>query len=311
MRFAAVFPGQGSQSTSMLSELAEAHGVIEKTFAEASAVLGRDLWALVRDNPDSALDQTVNTQPAMLAAGVACWRLWREQGGAPPAVMAGHSLGEYSALVAAGAIDFVDAVAIVARRAELMQSAVPAGEGAMAAVLGLEDEEVIKLCRERSEENGVVEAVNFNAPGQVVIAGHRGAVEAAVEPLKEAGAKRVVVLPVSVPSHSSLMRGAAEALGEFMQGFEIRTPAIPVLHNVDGQTRDSAEGIRHALVAQLHQPVQWVDTVRGLESEALVEMGPGKVLAGLAKRIARGAPVGYIDSLDSLAKALDLVGAVE
>jgi [acyl-carrier-protein] S-malonyltransferase len=282
-----LFPGQGSQALGMLGDLAREHPQVQQTFAEAAEVLGRDLWQLASAGPAEALDRTENTQPVMLCAGVAVWRCWQARGGPTPAAMAGHSLGEYSALVAAGALDFADAVALVAERARLMQAAVPAGAGAMAAVLGLDDDAVVALCAEQA--NGeVLEAVNFNAPGQVVVAGQRGAVERAVAAAKGAGAKRAIVLPVSVPSHCALMRDAAEQLGAALASTAVRMPRVPVLHNVTVAAASDVDDLRGLLVRQLHSPVRWVETVRALADMGIttaVEAGPGKVLAGLGKRI--------------------------
>ena len=304
MHFAAVFPGQGSQSQGMLADLAAEHAVVQATFAEASDVLGYDLWQLVQDNPDKALDKTVYTQPAMLAAGVAAWRVWCEQGGARPDVMAGHSLGEYSALVAAEAMTFETAVALVAKRAELMQAAVPEGQGAMAALLGLDDEAVIDLCAQVSQEaKSVVEAVNFNAPGQVVIAGSSAAVDQAVDAAKQAGARRALVLPVSVPSHSSLMREAAQKLAVHIEAADIQCGRVPVVQNTQAAAYSEAGDIRRALTEQLYRPVQWVASVEALKADTVVEMGPGKVLSGLVKRICKKQPLGYVDSPKSLAAA--------
>lgn len=288
--FAAVFPGQGSQSVGMLSAWADTQPGIEQTFREASDALGYDLWRIVREGPEAELNRTEITQPAMLAAGVAAWRAWLAAGGAEPLCMAGHSLGEYTALVCAGALDFADGVRLVAERGRLMQAAVPAGEGAMAAVLGLDDDAVRATCAEASQGGEVAEAVNFNSPGQVVIAGSAAGVARASALLQEKGAKRVVPLPVSVPSHSSLMREAAEKMARMLESVEIRAPAIPVLHNVDGAEHAEPAALRTALVSQLHRPVLWVDSVRAMQArgaKALVEFGPGKVLAGLAKRIER------------------------
>ncbi|MEW5973712.1 MAG: ACP S-malonyltransferase [Pseudomonadota bacterium] len=288
--FAAVFPGQGSQSVGMLSAWAEGQPVIAQTFREASDALGYDLWRVVIEGPDAELNRTEVTQPAMLAAGVAAWRAWQAEGGPMPLCMAGHSLGEYTALVCAGSIDFADGVRLVAERGRLMQAAVPEGQGAMAAVLGLEDDVVRAACLDASQGTEVVEAVNFNSPGQVVIAGSAAAVARASALLAERGAKRVVPLPVSVPSHSSLMREAAEKMAKVLESVEIRSPAIPVLHNVDAAEHGDPAALRAALVRQLHSPVLWVDSVRAMRArgaKALVEFGPGKVLAGLAKRIER------------------------
>jgi [acyl-carrier-protein] S-malonyltransferase len=290
MKLAFVFPGQGSQSIGMLGGLAEQYPLVRETFQEASDPLGFDLWSMVAEGPKEALNQTVNTQPAMLAAGVASWRVWQQQGGVAPSVMAGHSLGEYSALVCAGALHFGDAIRLVAERGRLMQEAVPAGEGAMAAILGLDDEQVRVVCREAAE-GGVVEAVNYNAPGQVVIAGDTEAVGRATAQAKEAGAKRALPLPVSVPSHSSLMRKAAERYAAAMAPVVINPPEIPVINNVDVVAELEPDSIRGALIRQLHNPVRWVETVREMSAagvDTLVECGPGKVLAGLNKRINKG-----------------------
>jgi [acyl-carrier-protein] S-malonyltransferase len=284
MKFAFVFPGQGSQSVGMMAAYGD---TVRQTFAEAADALGTDLWDMVANGPAEALNQTVNTQPAMLAAGVAVWRLWRQQGGAMPAMMAGHSLGEYTALVCAGAMDFADAVRLVRLRAEAMQSAVPEGLGAMAAVLGLDDDAVRAVCAEAAQGE-VLEAVNFNSPGQVVIAGHKSAVERGCALAKEKGAKRALPLPVSVPSHCALMQPAAEKLVAALADIHIQAPAVPVLHNADVASHADADAIRDALARQLYMPVRWVDTVRAMQRQGvrmMVECGPGKVLAGLNKRI--------------------------
>ncbi len=287
MSTAFVFPGQGSQSIGMLADLAAAFPLVTETFAEASAVLGYDLWEVVQAGPESRLNSTDVTQPAMLAAGVATWRVWEARGGARPVYMAGHSLGEYSALVCAGALDFADAVGLVAERGRLMQGAVPAGEGAMAAILGLDDEAVRAACA-GAAKGEVVEAVNYNSPGQVVIAGQHAAVERAIEQAKAAGAKRAVLLPVSVPSHCSLMRPAAEQLAARLADVMLRAPQIPVINNVDVASPDAPEAIRDALTRQLYQPVRWVEIIQYLAEQGvsqLYECGPGKVLVGLNKRI--------------------------
>ena len=305
-KLAIVFPGQGSQSVGMLAALAAEYAVVRDTFAEASDALGEDLWTLTQEGPEDRLNQTDITQPAMLAAGVAVWRVWRAQGGSEPAMLAGHSLGEYTALTCAGALDFSEAICVVADRGRFMQQAVPAGEGAMAAVLGLDDDAVRKVCVEAAQGD-VVEAVNFNAPGQVVIAGSRSAVERAIEAATAAGAKRAIALPVSVPSHCSLMRPASDALAERLKSVAIATPQLPVLHNVDVSIAGSPDAIRERLVAQLHKPVMWVDTVRRIGSdgvETLIECGPGKVLAGLTRRIERGLQGVCVQDPDSLNKAL-------
>ncbi|NBC14966.1 MAG: ACP S-malonyltransferase [Gammaproteobacteria bacterium] len=284
---AMLFPGQGSQSVGMLADLAAAQPEVQATFAEASEVLGRDLWSIAAEGPAEALDRTENTQPAMLAAGVAVWRCWQARGGPVPAAMAGHSLGEYSALVCAGALDFTDAVGLVAERARLMQAAVPAGTGAMAAILGLDDDQVRAVCAEQAGGE-VLEPVNFNAPGQVVIAGHKAAVERGAAAAKTAGAKRAVVLAVSVPSHCALMQAAAAELAERLAATPLRAPAVPVLHNASAAPAADVETLRQLLAQQIHSPVRWVETVRALAALGIttaVEAGPGKVLTGLGKRI--------------------------
>jgi [acyl-carrier-protein] S-malonyltransferase len=285
MKFAFLFPGQGSQSVGMMNAYGD-DPVIRATFEEASAALGFDLWEMVAQGPAEALNQTVNTQPAMLAAGVAVYRLWLARGGAAPAAMAGHSLGEYTALAAAGALAFADAIRLVRLRAEAMQSAVPEGVGAMAAILGLDDDGVRAACAEAAQGE-VLEAVNFNSPGQVVIAGNKAAVERGMALAKEKGAKRALPLPVSVPSHCALMQPAAEKLRVALARMEVRVPAIPVLHNADVAAHGDADAIRDALARQLYSPVRWVESMlalRGQGMELLAECGPGKVLAGLNKR---------------------------
>ena len=285
MAFAFLFPGQGSQSLNMMDGFAAA--VVKDTFDEASDALGDDLWAMLKADSNEAINQTINTQPLMLAAGVATFRAWLAAGGARPSVVAGHSLGEYSALVAADALDFDDAVRLVRLRAEAMQSAVPAGEGAMAAVLGLEDADIVAACAEAAQGE-VVEAVNFNAPGQVVIAGGKAAVERAIAACKARGAKRAMPLPVSVPSHCALMKPAAERLAEALESVSINVPVLPVLHNADVAAYSEAAQIRDALVRQLYSPVRWTETIRKLAADGVLlhaECGPGKVLAGLNKRI--------------------------
>ena len=302
MSLGVIFPGQGSQSVGMLADLHEQHAIVRQTFEQASSVLGYDLAQLCLQGPEDDLNRTDRTQPALLTAGVAVWRLWCEQGGALPSMMAGHSLGEYTALSCAGALDFADAVALVARRGEFMQEAVPAGSGAMAAILGLEDEAVARVC-EAAANGEVVEPVNFNAPGQVVIAGQHEAVERAMAAASEAGAKRALPLPVSVPSHCSLMVPAARRLAEVLEDIEIKTPEIPVVHNVDAASRTDASEIRDALVRQLHNPVRWVQTIEAMRAggvAAFIEAGPGRVLAGLGKRIDKSAPVKCVMDNDSL-----------
>ena len=287
MTLAFVFPGQGSQSVGMMSALANISPVIEATFAAASEVLGYDLWRRCQEGPAEALNATECTQPAILTAGVATYRLWRERGGAVPAVMAGHSLGEFTALVAAGSLDFETAVDLVKFRAEAMQSAVPQGEGAMAAVIGLEDSDVEAACREVTG-SGVVEAVNFNAPGQVVIAGTEEAVARAIEAATAKGARRVLRLPVSVPAHSSLMLPAAEKLRERLAGIQVSAASGIAVYGVDVKTHAQPDRIRASLVKQLHTPVYWAATVRTMIAAGatqIVECGPGKVLTGLNRRV--------------------------
>jgi len=308
MSFAIVFPGQGSQSIGMLSTLADEYSVVKKTYAEASVVLGYDLWDTVQNGPEEKLNNTDITQPAMLAAGIASWRVWQEKGGAMPALMAGHSLGEYTALTAAGSLNFADAIALVQKRGQLMQTAVPEGEGAMAAILGLDDAAVRNVCSQAADAD-VVEAVNFNSPGQVVIAGSRAAVERAIVMAKEAGAKRALLLPVSVPSHCALMHAAAEQLDETLAGITIHRPAIPVINNVDVMLESSPESIRDALVRQLYQPVRWMESVQKMASMGvtrLVECGPGKVLVGLNKRIDKQMTAMAVFDPESLATALSV-----
>jgi len=286
-----VFPGQGSQSVGMLGKLADAYPSVRATFDEASKVLGYDLWQLCANGPPEDLNATERTQPAMLVAGIATWRVWQERGGAVPATVTGHSLGEFTALVAAQAIDFGTCVDLVRFRGQAMQEAVPAGSGAMAALLGLEDAEVEAACREAAGGGGVVEAVNFNSPGQVVIAGEKSAVLRAIEAAKARGAKRALELPVSVPSHSSLMKPAGVRLGERLASIEIRKPALRFVSAVDAQEHSAADDIRALLGRQLSSPVRWTSTVVALTSggaNRIVECGPGAVLAGLVKRITRG-----------------------
>ena len=286
-----VFPGQGSQSIGMLSDMAAAFPLVKDTFEQASDSLGFDLWKLVQEGPAEDLNQTHNTQPAMLAAGVAMWRVWCEQSKIRPGWVAGHSLGEYTALVCSDAISFDDGITLVAERGRLMQEAVPAGVGAMAAIIGLENHQVVKVCAD-SAENEVVSAVNFNAPGQVVIAGNVAAVERAMEAAKEAGAKRALKLPVSVPSHCALMESAAEKLNEKLKGIQIEIPKMTLIHNVDVAAHSASEVICNALKEQLFKPVRWIDGIRYMHDQGVtdfVECGPGKVLMGLNKRIVKGA----------------------
>ncbi len=306
MKLAFVFPGQGSQSVGMMAGWGE-RAEVRAAFEEASDALGQDLWAMVAAGLAEVLNQTVNTQPAMLAADIAAWRAWQAAGGATPALLAGHSLGEYAALVAAGALGFADAIRLVRFRAEAMQAAVPEGVGAMAAILGLDDDAVRAVCREAAAGE-VVEAVNLNSPGQVVIAGNKVAVERAMALAKEKGAKRALPLPVSVPSHSSLMQPAADKLLAHLQSVRLSAPVIPVLHNTDVQAHAEPEAIRIALAKQLHTPVRWVETVQALKTagiERVIECGPGKVLAGLNKRIDDSLPAVALVDEASLAAALD------
>jgi len=289
MTLAFVFPGQGSQSVGMLNALAAEFPIVQQTFAEASQALGYDLWRLVEQGPEAKLNQTEVTQPAMLAAGVATWRVWIVNNGPRPQCMAGHSLGEYSALVCAEALDFSEAVKLVADRARFMQQAAPAGQGGMAAILGLDDAAVRQLCA-RAAQGEILDAVNFNSPGQVVIAGTATAVARAVEQSKAAGAKRAVILPVSVPAHCRLMHPAALAMTERLKQVSLRAPTIPVIHNTHVQVESEPEAIRDALVRQIESPVRWVETIEKMAAEGvgrLVECGPGKVLAGLNKRIVK------------------------
>ncbi|MFO1310584.1 MAG: ACP S-malonyltransferase [Burkholderiales bacterium] len=305
MKLAFVFPGQGSQSVGMMNGFA-AHPIVRETFAEASDALGEDLWALVENGPQDKLALTTNTQPVMLTAGVAAWRAWQASGGPMPAVVAGHSLGEYTALVAAGALAFQDAVPLVRFRAQAMQQAVPQGHGAMAAIMGGDDGAIVSACAEAAQGQ-VCEAVNFNAPGQLVIAGHKEAVERAIGLAKSKGAKRGVLLPVSAPFHSSLLRHAADELAARLRQVNVSTPSIPVIHNVDvAQHRDHDE-IREALARQAANPVHWTATIRamtGMGVTHIVECGPGKVLAGLVKRIQDGVPAYALTDSDAIAAAI-------
>ena len=289
MTIACVFPGQGSQSVGMLAALAAAYPEVEETFAAASQALDYDLWRLSQQGPETELNRTDKTQPAMLTAGVAVWRVWQRRNGAQPAFVAGHSLGEYTALVCAGAMDLQAAVCLVAERGRYMQEAVPPGQGAMAAILGLADGQVSAAC-DQGAQGEVVAAVNFNSPGQVVIAGHHGAVARAMEIAKQLGAKRALPLPVSVPSHCSLMGPAAERLARYLRDVEIHPPRIPVFNNVDVALSETPETIRDALVRQLVSPVRWVEIIQAMARKGVrcvVECGPGKVLVGLNKRIDR------------------------
>ena len=310
MTFAFVFPGQGSQSVGMLNELAEEFELVKDTFATASAVLGYDLWQVVNAGPEDRLNDTATTQPAMLSAGVATWRVWQEKQGPLPSIMAGHSLGEYTALVCAGSIDFEDAVSLVADRGRFMQEAVPVGQGAMAAILGLSDDDVRQACSEAAQGE-IVAAVNFNSPGQVVIAGQTAAVERAVEVAKVKGAKRALMLPVSVPSHCQLMEPAAQQLAQRLSAININPPTIPVLNNADVQPSQQPDQIRDALIRQLYNPVRWVETIQAMKAQGvdtLVECGPGKVLVGLNKRIEREMNTFALTSPETLSQALTTMG---
>ena len=313
MNIAVVFPGQGSQSVGMLSDYAENWPQIIDTFKEASDVLGYDLWDIVSNGPVEKLNQTEITQPAVLAADIAVMRVMSEQCMLKPFVLAGHSLGEYAALVVAGSIEFTDAIKLVAERGRLMQNAVPEGEGAMAAILNLTNDQIIGICEKASSETGlIVEAVNFNSPGQVVIAGNTAAVDKAIELAKEEGAKRALKLPVSVPSHSSLMKPAADQLAETLKGITIKTPEIQVIHNVDAKSHEDPDEIRDALVKQLYNPVLWVQTAKIIGSaadDAIVECGPGKVLSGLSRRITKDIPTFALDTPASMQKFLDSMDA--
>ncbi len=306
--FAMVFPGQGSQTVGMLAELAAQNPLIEATFAEASAALGYDLWQLTQQGPAEELNKTWQTQPALLAASVAIWRVWQRQGGRQPSWLAGHSLGEYSALVCAGVLDFAQAAKLVELRGKLMQEAVPAGVGAMAAIIGLDNGAIAKACAE-SAQGQVVSPVNFNSPGQVVIAGHKEAVERAGAACKTAGAKRALPLPVSVPSHCALMKPAADRLAQALKDITFSTPAVAVVNNVDVKAETDPDAIRLALVRQLYNPVRWTETVEYLAAQGvdvLLEVGPGKVLTGLTKRIVATVSGAAVNDPASLAAALEL-----
>lgn len=307
-----VFPGQGSQSVGMMTAWEDHQPVVNEVFNEASDALGYDLWTLVSKGPEARLNQTEMTQPAMLCAGVACWRIASVQAGMPEAtIMAGHSLGEYSALVCAGSLELTNAVKLVAYRGQLMQSAVAAGEGSMAAIIGLADEDVLRACT--AITSGVVEAVNFNAPGQVVIAGETAAVEAAMTQAKELGAKRALPLPVSVPSHCSLMKNAARQLAEELETLTIRMPRIPIVHNQSASVAASVEEIRERLQLQLYQPVKWVASVELMHASGigtLVECGPGKVLTGLARRIEKSLKAFAVFDADSLDNTQQSIGEI-
>lgn len=303
MSTAFIFPGQGSQSIGMLKALSEQYSSVSDTFNEASNSLGYDLWELCQNGSAEQLGQTEFTQPALLTAGVAVWRVWQAQGGATPNVMAGHSLGEYTALCCAESLSFSDAVTLVQDRGRYMQSAVPAGEGAMAAIIGLDDNAVVEVC-ETASINGVIQAVNFNAPGQVVIAGQKSAIDTSVDLFKEAGAKRVLPLPVSIPAHSKLMTPAAEKLRTRIAEIEVSMPKIPVVHNCNVNVAQSSDEVRENLVTQLDSPVLWVKSVEKMiadfQVDKAIESGPGKVLAGMIKRINREVTTSVIDTPETM-----------
>lgn len=303
-----VFPGQGSQKVGMLAAAHEQFEAVRDTFAEASEALGYDMWDLIQNGEQDALNLTETTQPVLLASSVALWRAWLAEGGARPAQMAGHSLGEFSALVCAGALGFADGVRLVRSRGQFMQTAVPVGEGAMAAIIGLDDEQINAIC---SATEGVVAAVNFNSPGQVVIAGHTAPVDAAIAALKEAGAKRAMPLPVSAPFHTELMKPAGERLAEAMASIEISTPEIPVVHNVHAGTESDPAVIRELLVQQIYSPVQWTRCVQAMTAAGVtrvVECGPGKVLSGLNRRIDKALASYSLEEPESLASARQELG---
>jgi [acyl-carrier-protein] S-malonyltransferase len=304
-----VFPGQGSQSVGMMTDWGSHQALVEEVYAQASQVLGYDLWNLVSEGPAERLNSTEVTQPAMLCAGVACWQILQQVDVSPQVdLMAGHSLGEYTALVCAGSLDLDSAVKLVARRASLMQSAVAVGDGSMAAIIGLSDDDVISACSE--VQSGIVEAVNFNAPGQVVIAGQKIAVEAAMEAAKARGAKRALPLPVSVPSHCALMKGAADELFEALRSTHFKVPEIPVIHNQNAGIAGSEDEIRKLLQKQLYQPVKWVDSVRAMQARGvgrLIECGPGKVLSGLTRRIDKSLQALPVFDLVSLEQTIDII----
>ncbi|HGM5377822.1 TPA: ACP S-malonyltransferase [Serratia marcescens] len=306
-QFAFVFPGQGSQTVGMLAELAAQFPIVEETFGEASSALGYDLWQLVQQGPAEELNKTWQTQPALLAASVAIFRVWQQQGGKAPALMAGHSLGEYSALVCAGVLDFKAAIRLVELRGKLMQEAVPEGTGAMYAIIGLDNDAIAKACEE-SAQGQVVSPVNFNSPGQVVIAGNKEAVERAGVACKAAGAKRALPLPVSVPSHCALMKPAADKLAVALQDITFNAPQVPVVNNVDVRTENDPEAIRSALVRQLYSPVRWTESLEFIAAQgvtSLLEVGPGKVLTGLTKRIVDTLTAAAVNDTASLSAALE------
>ncbi len=310
-QLAFVFPGQGSQKVGMLAAIAATSPVVEQTFAEASEALGYDLWALAQNGPQEQQNLTERTQPLLLTASVALWRLWQQRSDVRPVLLAGHSLGEFSALVCAGSLAFADAVKLVRARGQFMQTAVPVGEGSMAAVLGMEDQQIVDICAEASAAGGVVEAVNFNSPGQVVIAGNVAAVDRAIERLKEAGCKRAMPLPVSAPFHTSLMRPAGEQLAQALAGIELKAPVIPVVHNVHAQTETDPDRIRELLIQQISSPVKWTGCVQYMVQQGIattVECGPGRVLGGLNKRVEKSLTAFGIDDVDGLEQTLTALG---
>lgn len=305
-KLAIVFPGQGSQSVGMLADLYQTYPLVQDTFNEASAALGYDLWALVANGPEEQLNETQRTQPALLTASVAVWRVWQQQGGSTPAYFAGHSLGEYSALVCAGVLSLADAVKLVEKRGQYMQQAVPAGTGAMAAIIGLDDAAIAKACADAAQGE-VVAPVNYNSPGQVVIAGHKAAVERAGEACKAAGAKRALPLPVSVPSHCALMRPAADQLATDLAALNFQQPAIPIVNNVDVQIASNGDAIKDALIRQLYSPVRWTETIEYFAAQGVtevLELGAGKVLSGLIKRINKELNTSSITDSAALSAAL-------
>jgi len=308
-KYAAVFPGQGSQSMGMLSALATAHPQVVDTFSQASEVLGYDLWELVQQGPAEKLNIATYTQPAMFVSGVAVYRVFRAAGAPDPVAVAGHSLGEYTALVAAGVFDFVDAVEIIATRCQLMNDAVPQGQGGMAAVLGMQDDDIVALCKQHSGER-IVEAVNFNSPAQVVISGHLDAIERVMQAATEAGARRCVLLPVNVPNHSSLMHSVVQPLAEKIDSVEAHEPLLPVVQNNEATLCQSRGEILNSLRKHVANPVYWAQTINHMQSQgaqAVIELGPGKVLTGLSKRIDRRLPSAAVEDPDSLQKALALL----
>ena len=302
MSISMIFPGQGSQAVGMMSALSEQHSLVQELFVEASEVLSVDLWEMSQNGPIETLSATENTQPALLTAGVAAWRVWESLGGAQPQMMAGHSLGEYTALVCAGALSFADGVSLVRDRGRYMQAAVPEGLDGMAAIIGLEDDKVREVCAQTANDD-VLQAVNFNAPGQVVIAGSAAAIERATVTMKDAGAKRALPLPVSIPAHSSLMTPASARLEERIANIEISMPKVPVLHNCNVEIASDVQQIRDNLVAQLDSPVRWVESVQAMHDKGIrryIESGPGKVLSGMVKRIVKDVDVACIDKPDAI-----------